>query len=248
MTKTATPSATLSKTWSPRSPPTASKPGGSRRMVRKTTFQITKMICFLGGGNDRVRITHGVKDREGRVSAPPLCSHGNKGPVMTRQEITGPPAAANHSGSGGGACRCSDENRCVQKQMCLPWNTLRSLKLGRNYVMRRVWIWAFIFHLLLQASPSHFSPPHTFCTYTSDAVLPRSGGKLSEVWVMEEATASSADGPETTGSCRWTMAFRWGFRIPSVVLLPFQFGSQSQLQPSGQISTLDICARVIFWG
>lgn len=65
-----------------------------------------KMTWFFWGEG-------GGGDREGRVSAPPPCSHGNVSSVMTRQEITGPPAAANHSSSGGGAYRCADESRCV---------------------------------------------------------------------------------------------------------------------------------------
>lgn len=45
----------------------------------------------IKAGNEQVFFWGGLrKSGEGRVSPPPPCSHGNRGPLMTRQKITGP--------------------------------------------------------------------------------------------------------------------------------------------------------------
>lgn len=162
--------------------------------------------------NDRVGIIHAFKDREHRVSAPLLCSHGNESPVMSRQEITAPPlhthTAANHKQVRGRVLQvCRWEQVCARADVSPPEHAQIFKAGGGKYVMRQhVYIWA------TPCSPANnppplFSPQHTFCTYTSDALFPLSSGKLSETWVMEGAAASSADGPETAGSCRRTIAF-----------------------------------------
>lgn len=134
-TRTPTPSATPSRTWSPPSPPTVSRPGGSQRTVRNRKRvrkkKIEKRVCLrINETENRCSLwVYWMRSRK-------ACEHSLKlfscelSSVMTRQEITELLAVANHSRTGRRNVQVCWENRCEDKKQMLSLEHTLDFKVG----------------------------------------------------------------------------------------------------------------------